>query len=179
MLEVEMKLDDKYVLSPSGSSGTLWVHLAWDGKDPNKPSVLPDGRDWEDVIVKEGLKGLPSPIWLEPWNSGRLVDWLWPGLSERVFSQNMLKVFLNCGVKGIETLPLTIRRKRDPDIEGYSLVKFSGDEQVEYFPPDNPYGFSLVVSENIKEELMNQKLTGFTIQTAADAWEEHLANVEP
>ena len=172
-----MKLDDKYVLSPSGSSGTLWVHFAWDGIDPNKPAILPDGRDWEEVIVKEGLKGLPSPIWLEPWNSGRLVDWLWPGLSERVFSQNMLKVFLNCGVKEIETLPLTIRRKRDPDIEGYSLVKFSGDEQVQYFPPDNPYGFSLVVSENIKEELMNQKLTGFTIQTAADAWEEHLANV--
>lgn len=90
----------------------------------------------------------------------------------------MLKVFLDCGVKGIEALPLTIRRKQNPDIEGYSLVKFSGDEQVEHFPPGNPYGFSLVVSENIKEELMNQKLTGFTIETATDAWEEHLANVE-
>ena len=90
----------------------------------------------------------------------------------------MLKVFLDCGVKGIEALPLTIRRKQNPDIEGYSLVKFSGDEQVEYFPPGNPYGFSLVVSENIKEDLMNQKLTGFTIETATDAWEEHLANVE-
>lgn len=174
-----MELEDKYVLSPQGSSATLWVRLSWDSKDPNMPSVLPDGRDWEEVVIQEGLQALPPTIWLEPWHSGRLVDWLWPGLSERVFSQKMLDVFLDCGVKGIETLPLVIKGKRNPDIEGYSLVKFAGDDQVDYFPPSNPYGYSLLVSERIKEALVNRKLTGFTIETAANAWKEHLENVQP
>lgn len=173
---VVMDRHQSYVVSPRGSSASLWVHLSWDGRNPDLPSTLPDGRNWEEIVATDGLSGLPSGVWFEPWNSGRPVDWLWPGLSERVFSRALVDVFISCGVTGMETLPLTIRRKRRPDIEGYSLVRFTGDDQVEYFPNGNPYGYSLLVSETIRNELLARKMTGISVESAQRAWEGYVEN---
>lgn len=168
-----MNLANRFVLSPKGSSGTLWVHLAWEGKDPDYPATLPDGSDWEERLITEGFSALSDDIWLEPWSSGRLVDWLWPGLSERVFSERMLSVFHACDVQGIEALPMTIRCKRNPDIEGYYLVRFTGeDERVGYFPEFNPYAWDIIVTSEIKDALVAAKLTGFKVTPAQLAWQE-------
>lgn len=168
-----MNLEYRYVITPKGSSSTLWVRLMWEGKNQDFPATLPDGRDYEEVIIDNGLSTLPENLWLAPRNSGKLVDWLWPGLSERVFSQKMVDVFVACGVKSMEVRPLTIRRKRSPDIDGYSLVRFSsGDDQVGNFPPSNPYGWSLIVTADIAHALTENKLTGFTITPAQQAWDE-------
>ncbi|MFC5281381.1 hypothetical protein ACFPGO_05790 [Arcanobacterium canis] len=168
-----MDLRDRYVITPKGSSGTLWVHLSWEGKKPGFPHLLPDGKDYGEVIVEQGLNALPEDLWLEPWRSGRLVDWLWSGLSERVFSQRMVDVLTACGVNEMEVRPLTIRRKRSPDIEGYSIARFPGEgERVGYFPPSNPSAWSLIVAEDIAKSLAENKLTGFTIQPAQQAWDE-------
>lgn len=37
-----MDLANRFVLSPKGSSGTLWVHLVWEGKNSDYPATLPD-----------------------------------------------------------------------------------------------------------------------------------------
>ncbi|XCB29059.1 hypothetical protein RQN30_07180 [Arcanobacterium hippocoleae] len=116
---------------------------------------------------------MPKNLWLAPWSSGRLVDWLWAGLSERIFSQRMVDVFVACGVAGMEVLPLTIRRKRSADVEGYSLVRFTGsDGKVWYFPPANPYASSIVVTADVKEALVERKLTGFRVIPALQRWKE-------
>ncbi|XCB29078.1 hypothetical protein RQN30_07300 [Arcanobacterium hippocoleae] len=86
-----MELANRYVIEPKGSSGTLWVRLMWEGKNQDYPATLPDGRDYEKVIIHEGLSALPEDLWLAPWSWGRLVDWLWPGLSERVFLKGWLR----------------------------------------------------------------------------------------
>ncbi|XCB29060.1 hypothetical protein RQN30_07185 [Arcanobacterium hippocoleae] len=58
----------------------------------------------------------------------------------------MVDVFVACGVAGMEVLPLTIRRKRSADVEGYSLVRFTDiDGKVWYFPPENPYASVLLL----------------------------------
>ncbi len=168
-----MDLHDKYVLDAKGSTGTLWVSLTWEGFDRDHPSRLPDGQDWLDLVSEKGIHALPENLWLEPWSSGRLVDWLWSGLGELVFSQGMLDVFSKFDIQGMETRPLTIRRKRNPDIEGYSLVRFTGkDDRVRHFPPSNPYAWSIIVSEEIKEALASQKLTGFRIEDAQQRWDD-------
>ncbi|XCB29077.1 hypothetical protein RQN30_07295 [Arcanobacterium hippocoleae] len=72
----------------------------------------------------------------------------------------------------MEVRPVTIRRKRSPDVAGYSLVRFSGaDDRVGYFPPSNPYAWGLVVTADIAHVLAESKLTGFTIEPAQQAWD--------
>ncbi|MGV9189499.1 hypothetical protein ACTOVN_03560 [Arcanobacterium canis] len=41
-----MDLRDRYVITPKGSSGTLWVSLSRHSKNPDSPHLLPDGSDY-------------------------------------------------------------------------------------------------------------------------------------
>lgn len=142
----------------------MWVRLAWEGMKPEKWPPLPDGRDVEEAIRVDGFSALPSPVWLVPWNWGRMVDWLWTGgTGLKVFSQAMIDAFDSAGVVGMETLPVTIRRQRSADIEGYSLVRFTSESQIKPFPDYSVRMWSFTVPETVRDAVVAAKLKGFTL----------------
>ncbi|MBE6484744.1 MAG: hypothetical protein E7Z96_08285 [Actinomycetaceae bacterium] len=165
---------NRFVMRPSTSSANLWVTLSWPGKEPEKPSILPDGRDWEEVLSDGGVAALPDDLWLEPWNSGRRVDWLWGGLSECIVSRRFLQILVEHGVPGVEYRPLTIRRKRSADVEGYYLLCLPAPgvgNVVRRYPSDGRTP-GMLVDGAVAEAILAAQLTGISMTSVEEEYGE-------
>ncbi len=152
----------------------MWITLRWPGKDGENPSALPDGRDWEDVLYGYGIAALPDDLWLEPWNHGKRVDWLWSGSGECVVSERFLQVLAEQEVPGVEYRPLTVRRKRSADIEGYYLLHLPeagpGDAVRRY--PSSARTPDMLVDRAVAERIRAERLTGILMTPTAGEREE-------
>ncbi|AWE41693.1 hypothetical protein [Actinobaculum sp. 313] len=157
------------------SSANIWVNLSWAGREPEKPSILPDGRDWEEVLYGGGVAALPDDLWLELWNSGRCVDWLWGGLSECIVSQRFLQILVEQGVPGVEYRPLTIRRRRSADIEGYYLLLYlpapGAGSVVRRYPSDGRTP-GMLVDGAVAEAILAAQLAGVSMTPAEEEYGE-------
>ncbi|WP_237709084.1 hypothetical protein [Citricoccus sp. CH26A] len=154
------------------NDSALWVELGWEGQDEDAPFTLPDGRDLYRVIEDGPFASIADRVWLEVSNPGTTGDVLWTtGMAFTVVSGRFLEALPAAGARNVEAFPLTIRRKRAADVEGYHLVVVHGEDPnlpVRGFPNGRRSTPWLDVHVDVLAELRRRGIDGFEVEDARE-----------
>ncbi|MGD6980670.1 hypothetical protein [Citricoccus zhacaiensis] len=163
---------NRVVLQGSLNDSALWVELGWEGQDEDAPFTLPDGRDLYRVIEDGPFASIADRVWLEVSNPGTTGDVLWTtGMAFTVVSGRFLEALPAAGARNVEAFPLTIRRKRAADVEGYHLVVVHGEDPnlpVRGFPNGRRSTPWLDVHVDVLAELRRRGIDGFEVEDARE-----------
>ncbi len=180
--------DGRSVLSGRNGSSFMWVDLVWAGQDKDQPYLLPDGREYRDLIADGEFRQIADQVWLSVTNAGNTQDMLWTtSTAFPVVSVRMADALVDiCGEGAFERYPVTVRRKRPPDIDGYVVLIPTGlgvGRGVREFPLGHRATSSLDVDAGVLEQLRARSIEGFEVADARELAElfAHMAsrNEEP
>lgn len=169
-MKPEPDYSERMVVQGRMGSSALWVELDWEGQDADAPFTLPDGRQIDEVIEAGEFASIADHVWLSVSNSGKAGDMLWTtSMAFTAVSGRLLNALRAAGAKTVEAFPLTIRRKRSPNLEGYHLVVVTGQDPnrpVREFPAGRRSTPSLDVHVDVLAELRRQGIDGFVAEDA-------------
>lgn len=154
----------------------MWVDLSWEGIQEGYPYRLPDGREYNDVIQAGEFAQIVDQVWLTVTNSGKPGDMLWStGGALTVVSRRMAEVLVAAEPGNLEMFPVTIRRRRSPDLEDYVLLVGTGESiarRVREFPLGHRATRWLDVDPAVLTELRRLGFTGFDVEDARQLAED-------
>lgn len=161
---------DRKILQGKTGRSALWVELAWEGQDADAPFTLPDGRPLDEVNTTGEFASIAEHVWLSVSNPGTAGDMLWTtSMAFTVVSTRMLEGLRQSGAAHLEAFPLTVRRKRSLNLDGYHLVVVAGDDQhgpVRGFPPGRRSTTWLDVHLDVLTELRRGGIGGLAVEDA-------------
>lgn len=169
--------DDRWVLAGEMDRSSLWVDLAWAGKDPDRPFTLPDGREYPEVVAAGQFHQIADQVWLEVTNPGRAGDMLWStGMALTVVSRRLADALVELGAADVGIFPVTIPQQ-PADQDGYVIVICHGsdaDRPIREFPLGRRSTPWLDVSTAVLTGLRQRGVGGFGVE-AARQWAEGIA----
>jgi hypothetical protein len=172
--------DGRSVLSGRMGGTSMWVDLAWEGQDPDAPLTLPDGRDASDVIASGDFRQIADQTWLEVTHAGKPTDMLWStGMAITVVSQRMADALVAAGAEEFDVFPVTVRRRRSPDMENYVVLVCNGHGEarpVREFPLGRRATPWLDVRADVLAEVSRRGCTGFDVEDARRRAEDMAAD---
>ncbi len=154
----------------------MWVDLSWEGIQEGFPYRLPDGREYNDIIQAGEFAQIADQVWLTVTNHGKPGDMLWStGGALTVVSRRMAEVLVAAEPENLEIFPVTIRRRRSPDLEDYVLLIGTGESRerrVREFPLGHRATRMLDVDPVVLSELRRLGFTGFDVEDARERAED-------
>ncbi|WBL18789.1 hypothetical protein [Citricoccus sp. NR2] len=165
---------DRWIISGKGTTRDMWVGLAWEGIDPDRPFTLPDGTDFLDLLSEGRFSSIADKVWLQADKKGRMEDVLWTcTMSYTAISTRLVKALKKFTPEGIQSWPLEVRSKRGEKLsDDYHLIVISptasDDSPVRSFPYKDLPSASFDVTSEVFDHLKEQGITGFSAEHGLD-----------